>query len=258
MAAEENATGATLNIHPMDQFQVYSLFGDGPVHWYTPTNVTLWLFIAIVAIVLLMVIATRGRNVVPSRGQSVAELIYSFVRGMIVDITGEAGLKYFPYIMTLFLLILFTNVLGLLPYSFTVTSHIAVTGVLAMAVFMAVTLLGFVLNGTKFLKIFWISEAPLVLRPILAMIEIISYFVRPVSHSVRLAGNMMAGHAVIKVFAGFAAMLAATTPLGVGLVAPIVAIMAMYGLELLVVVIQAYVFTILTCVYLKDALHPGH
>jgi len=258
VAVDEQVEGATLNIHPMDQFKIQPLFGDGPVQWYTPTNVTLWLFIAIAAIVLLMVIATRGRSVVPSRGQSVAEMIYSFVRSMIVDITGEGGLKYFPYIMTLFLLILFTNVLGLLPYSFTVTSHIAVTGVLAMAVFTSVTLLGFIKNGSKFLKIFWISEAPLALRPILAIIEIISYFVRPVSHSIRLAGNMMAGHAVIKVFAGFAAVLAAGTPLGIGLIAPIGAIMAVYGLELLVVVIQAYVFTILTCVYLNDALHPGH
>ena len=258
MAGDNQDVGGQLNIHPMDQFVIHPLFGDGPVHWYTPTNVTLWLGVAIAAIVLLMVLATRGRAVVPSRGQSVAEIIYSFVRGMIVDITGEDGLKYFPYIMTLFLLILFTNVLGLLPYSFTVTSHIGVTGVLAMAVFTAVTVLGFVKNGGKFLKIFWISEAPLALRPILAIIEIISYFVRPVSHSIRLAGNMMAGHAVIKVFAGFAAALAFYTPLGVGLVGPVVAIMAIYGLELLVVVIQAYVFTILTCVYLNDALHPGH
>jgi len=257
-ANEHEALEATLNIHPMEQFKVTPLFGDGPVHWYTPTNVTLWLFIAIAAIVLLMIVATRGRNVVPSRGQSVAELIYTFVRNMIVDITGEEGLKYFPHIMTLFLIILFTNVLGLLPYSFTVTSHIAVTGVLALAVFFGVTLLGFFKNGGKFLKIFWISEAPLALRPILAFVELISYFVRPVSHSIRLAGNMMAGHAVIKVFAGFAAVLAAGTPLGIGVIAPIGAIMAVYGLELLVVVIQAYVFTILTCVYLNDALHPGH
>jgi F-type H+-transporting ATPase subunit a len=252
------AEEATLNIHPMEQFEVKALFGGDAIHWYTPTNVTLWLFIAIAAIVLLMVLATRGRAVVPTRGQSVAEMIYTFVRTMIVDITGEAGLKYFPYIMTLFLLILFANVLGLIPYSFTVTSHVAVTGVLAILVFTAVTLIGFVVNGTKFLKIFWISEAPMALRPILAVIEIISYFVRPVSHSIRLAGNMMAGHAVIKVFAGFAAVLAAGTPLGIGLIAPIGAIMAVYGLELLVVVIQAYVFTILTCVYLNDALHPGH
>ena len=256
----ENAVeeGVTLNIQPMAQFKITPLFGDGPIHWYTPTNVTLWLFIAIVAIVLLMVIATRGRNVVPGRGQSVAEIIYSFVRSMVVDITGEEGLKYFPYIMTLFLLILFTNVLGLLPYSFTVTSHIAVTAVLALLVFVAVTAIGFAKNGAKFLKLFWVSEAPLALRPILALIEVISYFVRPVSHSIRLAGNMMAGHAVIKVFAGFAAVLAAGTPLGVGVIAPIGAIMAVYGLELLVVVIQAYVFTVLTVVYLNDALHPGH
>ena len=258
MAGEDSTTEATLNIHPMDQFEIYPLFGDGPVHWYTLTNVTLWLFIAVAAIVLLMVIATRGRNVVPSRGQSVAEMIYSFLRGMIVDITGEEGLKFFPFVMTLFLVILFTNVLGLLPYSFTVTSHIAVTGVLAMIVFTAVTVVGFVRNGAGFLKLFWVSDAPLALRPILAAIELISYFVRPVSHSIRLAGNMMAGHAVIKVFAGFAAVLAAGTPLGIGLIAPVGAIMAIYGLELLVVVIQAYVFTILTCVYLNDALHPGH
>jgi len=258
VAADEIATGPKLKIEPMEQFVVSPIFGDGPVNWYTPTNVTLWLFIAIVAIVLLMVLATRGRAIVPTRGQLIAEVIYSFVRGMIVDITGEGGLKYFPYIMTLFLVILFTNVLGLLPYSFTVTSQIAVTGLLAMAVFISVTLLGFFKNGTKFLKIFWIAEAPLALRPILAIIEVISYFVRPVSHSIRLAGNMMAGHAVIKVFAGFAAVLAAGTPLGIGLIAPIGAIMAVIGLEVLVVVIQAYVFTILTCVYLNDALHPGH
>jgi len=132
-----------------------------------------------------------------------------------------------------------------------VTSHIAVTAVLAAAVFITVTVVGFVRNGPAFLKLFWVGSAPLVLRPILAVIELISYFVRPVSHSIRLAGNLMAGHAVIKVFAGFAAI-AAIAPVS------ILAIVAMYGLELLVAVIQAYVFTILTCVYLKDALHPAH
>jgi len=152
----------------------------------------------------------------------------------------------------LFLFILFSNVLGLLPYSFTVTSHIAVTGLMAFAIFFFVTILGFVKNGFSFLNLFWISSAPLALRPILLVIEVISYFVRPVSHSIRLAGNMMAGHAVIKVFAGFAGAL------GFGAIAPILAIVAVYGLEMLVVVIQAYVFTILTCVYLNDALHPGH
>ena len=252
MAEHVEEAGSGFNIHPMDQFRIHPLFGDGEIAWYTPTNVTLWMALAVLGIILLMVVGSRGRAMVPSRTQSIGELIYGFVHKMIEDIAGKEGLKYFPYLMTLFLFILFTNVLGLLPYSFTVTSHIAVTGVLAMAVFLAVTILGFVLNGTKFLKIFWISEAPLALRPILAIIEIISYFVRPVSHSIRLAGNMMAGHAVIKVFAGFAGAM------GVGAVAPIVAIVAVYGLESLVVVIQAYVFTILTSVYLNDALHPGH
>jgi F-type H+-transporting ATPase subunit a len=136
--------------------------------------------------------------------------------------------------------------------AFATTSHIAVTAVMAMAVFVTVTIVGIVKNGFGFLELFWIKAAPLVLRPLLALIEVISYFVRPVSHSIRLAGNMMAGHAVIKVFAGFAGVL------GVGAVMPIVAITAVYALETLVAFIQAYVFAILTCVYLKDALHPAH
>ncbi len=250
MAAEEAGSG--FNIHPMDQFVIKPLFGDGPILWYTPTNATLWMGIAVLAVILLLVMGTRGRAMVPSRSQSIAEEIYGFVHKMTEDIAGKEGLKYFPYIMTLFMFIVLSNLLGLLPMSFTTTSHIAVTATMAMAVFLTVTVIGFVKNGMKFLSLFWISSAPLPLRPILALIEIISYFVRPVSHSIRLAGNMMAGHAVIKVFAGFAGAL------GVGAVAPIVAIMAVYGLELLVTVIQAYVFTILTVVYLNDALHPAH
>jgi F-type H+-transporting ATPase subunit a len=248
MAAESSP----FNIHPMDQFVIKPLFGHGDILWYTPTNATLWMGIAVVAVVVLLVLGTRGRAIIPSRSQSIAEEIYSFVRKMTEDIAGKEGLKYFPYIMTLFMFIVLANVLGLIPMSFTTTSHIAVTATMAMAVFVTVTIIGFWKNGMKFLSLFWISSAPLVLRPILAIIEIISYFVRPVSHSIRLAGNMMAGHAVIKVFAGFAGAL------GIGAVAPIVAIMAVYGLELLVTVIQAYVFTILTVVYLNDALHPAH
>ncbi len=252
MASEANAEeGGGLVFHPMDQFLVKPLFGDGPVAWYTPTNVTLWMFLTIVVITLLLVVATRRRAVVPSRGQSIAELAYGFVYKMVEDVAGRDGVKYFPYIMTLFMFIVCANFLGLLPMSFTTTSHIAVTAVMAMAVFLTVTILGFVLNGVGFLNIFWIRQAPLVLRPILALIEIISYFVRPVSHSIRLAGNMMAGHAVIKVFATFAAV-AVISPLS------IFAITAIYALEVLVSFIQAYVFAILTCVYLKDALHPHH
>ena len=235
----------------MDQFIVKPLFGAGEVHWYTPTNVTLWLALTVAAVAALLVLGTREGRIVPGRGQSVAELAYGFVHKMVEDVTGKDGLKYFPYIFTLFMFIVFANFLGLLPMSFTTTSHIAVTAVLALGVFLTVTAIGFIKHGAHFLELFWVSSAPLALRPILAIIEVISYFVRPVSHSIRLAGNIMAGHAVIKVFAGFAAI-AAISPVSV------LAITAMYGLEILVCFIQAYVFTILTCVYLKDALHPHH
>ncbi|MEO1549693.1 MAG: F0F1 ATP synthase subunit A [Pseudomonadota bacterium] len=251
MATKEDG-GSGFNIHPMDQFVVKPLFGGDQLHWYTITNQTLWLFLTVLAITALLVLGVRGRAMVPSRMQSVAEVTYGFIRKMVEDICGKEGLAYFPLIFTLFMFILMANVLGLVPWSFTSTSHIVVTALLAMAVFIFVTVLGFAKNGTAFLSLFWISSAPLVLRPILAIIEIISYFVRPVSHSIRLAGNMMAGHAVLKVIAGFAGAL------GVGAVFPIAGLVALYGLETLVAVIQAYVFTILTCVYLRDALHPHH
>ena len=250
MAAEAETGG--FNIHPMDQFLVRPLFGGTETGIFTPTNVTLWMGLTVLAIIGLMVLAPRRRQLVPGRMQSIAEVLYGFVHKMVEDIAGREGLRYFPYILTIFMFVLVANVLGLLPMSFTTTSHIAVTATMALVIFVAVTILGFVKNGMQFLGLFWISSAPLALRPILAVIEVISYFVRPVSHSIRLAGNMMAGHAVIKVFAGFAGVL------GIGSVAPVVAIMAVYGLEGLVVCIQAYVFTILTCVYLNDALHPHH
>lgn len=240
-----------LVFHPMDQFIIKPLFGDGPIHWYTLTNATLWMGFTILAIVLLLVLGTRGRAIIPNRIQSIAEMAYGFVYKMVEDVAGKDAVGFFPYVMTLFMFIVFANFLGLIPMSFTTTSHFAVTVVLACLVFFTVTIVGFVKNGAKFLGLFWVSSAPLALRPILAIIELISYFVRPVSHSIRLAGNVMAGHAVIKVFAGFAAI-AVISPVS------IVAITAMYGLEILVAFIQAYVFTILTCVYLKDALHPGH
>ena len=225
----EEASGFA--IHPTDQFVVKKLFCSDDhatainecttnIHWYDVTNVTLWLALAALAVILLMVYGTRRRATIPGRSQSVAEMIYGFVYNMIEDVTGHEGVKYFPYVMTLFLFILFANLLGLIPMSFTNTAQLGITVTLA-------------------------------LRPILAVIEVISYFVRPVSHSIRLAGNLMAGHAVMKVFAGFASM-AVISPIAVG------SVTAIYGLELLVAVVQAYVFTILTCVYLKDALHPAH
>ena len=251
MASEAHGEEAGgLVFHPMDQFNVESLFG-GSIAWYTPTNAALWMALAVVAVIALMVLTTNKRSLVPSRGQSIAELAYGFVYKMVEDVSGKDAVVFFPYIMTLFLFIVCANFLGLIPMSFTSTSHFAVTVVLAMAVFLTVTVVGFVKNGVGFLGLFWVSSAPLALRPVLAIIEVISYFVRPVSHSIRLAGNVMAGHAVMKVFAGFAAI-AAVSPIAIA------GITAMYALEILVSFIQAYVFTILTCVYLKDALHPSH
>jgi F-type H+-transporting ATPase subunit a len=239
-------------IKPMDQFIVTPLFGGDTVGLFTITNVTLWMALTVLAVSGTLVLGSRGRALVPSRAQSVAEVLYSFIYKMVEDVAGRDAVRFFPYIMTLFMFVLFSNLLGLIPWAFTTTSHIAVTAVLAAAVFLTVTVLGFVLHGASFLKLFWISSAPLPLRPVLALIEIISYFVRPLSHSIRLAGNMMAGHAVVKVFAAFAGVL------GLFGFLPILAVTAIYGLELLVAVIQAYVFTILTCVYLRDALHPHH
>jgi F-type H+-transporting ATPase subunit a len=247
---EEAASG--LQIHPMDQFIVKPLFGDGPIEWYTPTNVTLWMAIAVLAMTALLVLSTRRRAIVPSRGQSVAELFYGFIHKMVEDIAGHEGVKFFPYVMTLFMFVFLSNFLGLIPMSFTTTSHIAVTATLALLVFLTVTVVGLVRKGPAFLAMFWVSSAPLALRPVLAVIEVISYFVRPLSHSVRLGGNLLAGHAVIKVFAGFAGAM------GVASFVPVLAIAAMYGLEVLVSAVQAYVFTILTCVYLRDAVGEAH
>lgn len=249
MATSEQASSG-INAHPMDQFVIKPLFGGHDVGFLTITNQTLWLAIAVLLVVALMVLPMRSASLVPTRMQSVAELLYGFVRKMVVDILGEEGLKFFPYIFTLFIFILISNVAGLLPTSFTTTSHIAVTGVLAMSVFLTVTVIGFARHGIGFISLFWVKSAPTVaLRLVLFFIELISYFVRPLSHSVRLAGNMMAGHAVLKVFAAF------VPAMGVFGIIPIGAMTGIFALELLVACVQAYIFTILTCVYLNDALH---
>ncbi|MEM8790381.1 MAG: F0F1 ATP synthase subunit A [Pseudomonadota bacterium] len=240
-----------LSIDPMKQFIIKPL-GGGEMSMLAITNSTLWMVVAVVAISGLTIFGTAGRAVVPSRVQSVAEIFYSFIRDMVNDVLGEDGPKFFPYIFVLFIFILFSNLLGIIPASFTTTSHIAVTATLAMAVFLTVICIGFYKNGAGFLKLFWVDSAPLALRPILAVIELISFFVRPLSHSIRLAGNMMAGHAVMKVFAGF------VPALGIAGILPLGMMVAITGLELLVACVQAYIFAILTCIYLNDALHPGH
>jgi F-type H+-transporting ATPase subunit a len=237
-----------MHIDPMSQFIVKPLFG-GEMGLFTITNSTVWMAFVVGAISLLLVSGSAGRALVPTRLQSVGEMLYGFVRQMVVDIAGEEGMKYFPHIFTVFMFILVANLTGMLPYAFTVTSHIAVTAVLALIVFVSVTVIGFMKHGTHFIEMFWLTDAPAPLRPVLFVIEIISYFVRPVSHSIRLGANMLAGHAIMKVFAGFVGVL------GVAGVLPIAAMVGFTAFEMLVAVIQAYIFTLLTCVYLKDALH---
>ncbi len=240
-------------IHPMDQFTISPVFG-GDLTPLSVTNSTIWMALSVLAIAALTILGTRGRALVPTRTQSVAELLYGFVRQTVTDVAGDEGMKYFPYIFTLFTFILFCNMLGMIPGSFTPTSHIAVTGVMALAVFVSVTVIAFHKHGLHFLEFFWPADAPGWLKPVLCVIEIISYFVRPISHSIRLGANMLAGHAVMKVFAGLFSMMIAG---GIGFLAflPLIGLVGMTALEFLVSFIQAYVFMILTCVYLNDALH---
>ena len=247
MAGEASSGG--INAHPMDQFIIKPLFGEtmGP---FTVTNSTLWMAVGVLIAAAVFLMPTRNATLVPGRMQSVAEVFYGFVRKMVTDVLGEEGLKFFPYIFTLFVFILISNVAGLIPASFTTTSHVAVTATMALMVFGTVTAIGFIRHGIGFLGLFWVKSAPTVaLRLVLFFIELISYFVRPLSHSVRLAGNMMAGHAVLKVFAAF------VPAMGVAGLIPIGAMTGIFALELLVACVQAYIFTILTCVYLNDALH---
>ena len=249
MAAPGEANGGGLDIHPMDQFKIQPLFGDGELGLFTITNSTLMMALVVAAISAFLILGTRGRALVPTRIQSMAEVLYGFVHQMVTDILGEDGVKFFPYIFTLFVFLLFSNLMGLIPYAFTVTSHVAVTATLALVVFGSVIVLGFIKQGTHFLGLFWPASAPLALRPILAVIEVLSFFVRPVSHSIRLAGNMMAGHAVLKVFAAF------VPALSIMGILPLALMVAIVGLEVIVAIVQAYIFAILTVIYLRDAVH---
>jgi F-type H+-transporting ATPase subunit a len=238
----------------MEQFEIKRLlpFHIGSLD-ASYTNSALWMTIAVILATLLFVVGMRQRALVPGRLQSVAELGYEFIAGMVRDNVGDAGKKYFPFVLTLFVFILFCNVLGLVPYSFTPTSHIIVTFAMAAVVFVGVTVIGFIRHGAHFLKFFVPSGVPAWLLVILVPIEIISYFVRPFSLSIRLFANMLAGHTMLKVFGGFVVMLGL-----IGGWAPLAFIIALTGLELLIAFLQAYVFAILTCLYLNDAIHLHH
>jgi F-type H+-transporting ATPase subunit a len=215
------------------------------------TNSGLWALVAVALVSLIML--TAPRQLVPTRLQSVAESLYELVFGMTEEVLGPQGRAYFPFIFTLFAFILAANLLGLIPGAFTVTSHIIVTLALALVVFIGATVVGFIKHGAGYLRLFVPAGVPPPLLPFVVPIEIISYFIRPFSLSIRLFANMMAGHMMLKVIAGFVIML--------GVLAgwlPLMALVAIYALELLVAVLQAYVFALLTCLYLNDALHVDH
>ena len=217
------------------------------------TNSSLFMVIAIALVAALMILGIGGGRMIPGRVQSVAELCYEFVANMLRENVGDEGKPYFPFIFSLFMFILFSNLLGMVPYSFTVTSHIVVTLALALVVFIGVTIIGFVRHGAHFLRFFVPAGVPAPLLVLLVPIEVLSYFIRPVSLSVRLFANMLAGHTMLKVFAGF------VVALGVlGGWAPLAFVIALTGLEILIACLQAYVFAILSCLYLNDAIHMHH
>lgn len=223
------------------------------------TNASLWMVLTVVVITLFTTLGMGKGSMVPGRMQSVVEGFYTFLADMVRDNAGHDAMRFFPFIFSLFMFIFFANMLGMLPIAFTVTSHIVVTFALAITVFIGVTLTGFVLHGPRFLKVFVPSGVPIALLPLVVAIEVISYFSRPISHSVRLFANMLAGHIMLKVFAGFVLTFTAMGAVGfVGMILPLFMIVALTALEFLVAALQAYVFTILTCMYLHDALHPGH
>ncbi|MFA7639098.1 MAG: F0F1 ATP synthase subunit A [Parvibaculum sp.] len=223
------------------------------------TNASLWMVVTVVAVTLFTTLGMRSGAMVPGRMQSVVESFYTFVADMVRDNAGADAMRFFPFIFTLFMFIFFANMIGMFPYAFTVTSHIAVTFALAITVFLGVTVTGFILHGPRFLKLFVPTGVPIVVLPIVVAIEVISYFSRPISHSVRLFASMLAGHIMLKVFAGFVLTFLTMGAIGfVGMILPLFMIVALTALEFLVAALQAYVFTILTCMYLHDALHPGH
>jgi F-type H+-transporting ATPase subunit a len=251
-----------MTLDPIHQFNVYTIFTIGHIGGYTIgfTNASVYMLLTVALILLLAVRGFKGRQLVPGRFQSAAELSYVFVATMIRSNAGEDGMKFFPLVYSIFMFILVANVVSIIPYTFSVTSQIIVTASFALLVFFIVLFYGFYKNGLKFFKIFVPQGIPIYILPLVVVIEIISFLSRPLSHSVRLFANMLAGHITLKVFAGFVAMLGASfgTIGWIGGVAPLALTVALTALELLVAFLQAYVFAILTCIYLNDAIHAGH
>ena len=243
---------------PIHQFQINKLFTIGHIggQEIAFTNSSAYMF-ASVAIISLLMLAT-GRQLVPSRMQSVAEISYEFVANMLRSSAGSAGMKFFPLVFSLFMFICISNLIGIIPYTFTVSSHLIVTVALALLVFFIVLFYGLYKNGMKFFKLFVPSGVPIYILPLVTLIEVISFLSRPVSHSLRLFGNILAGHIVLKVFGGMVVALLGAGAWGFAAILPFGMAVALTGLEFLVAALQAFVFAVLTCVYLHDAMHPGH
>ncbi len=239
---------------PLHQFEIHSLIdiSAGSTN-LSFTNSSLWMVVVTLAIILLLAVGMRRGSMVPGRLQSIAELSYEFVANMVRDNAGDGGKPYFPFIFTLFMFILFANMQGLIPKTFTFTSHIIVTFAMAAVVFIGVTVIGIVKHRLRFLTLFVPAGLPIFLVPLLVPIELISYIIRPITLSVRLFANMMAGHTLLVVLSGFAVSLSGFFVLPA--LAPLAVTAAMYGLETIVAFLQAYVFAVLTCLYLHDALH---
>jgi len=239
-----------IELHPLEQFTVHRIIplriGSFDLSY---TNAALLMTIAVILITALTLLSTRRAALIPGRWQSIAEMSYEFVADMVESNVGREGMAYFPFIFTLFMFILFANLLGLIPYSFSVTGQIIVTFAMAAVVFTGVTIIGFVRHGLHFLRFFVPEGVPALLLVILVPIEVLSYFIRPFTLAIRLFANMLAGHTMLGIFAGFAAIL------GIFAIFPVAVDVLLLALELLVAVLQAYVFAILSCLYLNDAIH---
>jgi F-type H+-transporting ATPase subunit a len=249
-------------VDPIEQFQIHNLFPIAKIgHTEIAfTNSAAFMLAAVVGITAFLVIGTAKRGLVPSRLQSAAELSYEFVATTVRSTAGSEGMRFFPFVFTLFMFILTVNFIGLIPYTFTVTSHIIVTAALAITVFLTVLLYGFYRHGFHFFNLFVPKGVPIYILPLIVFIEILSFISRPISHSVRLFANMLAGHITLQVFASFIILMGgAMGAIGwLGGVLPFAMIVVLMALEALVAFLQAYVFAILTCIYLNDAIHPGH
>ena len=246
---------------PIHQFQINKILTFGHIGnaEIAFTNSALFMLIALAVILFITLGTTASQALVPGRLQSIAEISYEFVATTLRGTAGTEGMKFFPLVFSLFMFILVMNLIGLIPYTFTVTSHIIITVSLAMLVLLTVIIYGFAKHGLHFFNLFVPKGIPIYILPLVTFIEVLSFLSRPISHSVRLFANMLAGHITLKVFAGFVTMLGAFGVLGwFGAVLPLALTVALFALELLVAFLQAYVFAILTCIYLNRAIHPGH